>query len=105
MINTTIKVVSSDGKHSSEETVIVQSAGDMDMEEDVTSHKNACSALLSNVEHAVEVTLERIQDEIDKENPDKEPPMSKEERTKMAAEVLEQTLHEAAEKRKKEEKQ
>lgn len=69
MINTTIKVVSSDGKHSSEETVIVQSAGDMDMEEDVTSHKNACSALLSNVEHAVEVTLERIQDQIEDERP------------------------------------
>ena len=79
MINTTIKVVSSDGKHSSEETVIVQSAGDMDMEEDVTSHKNACSALLSNVEHAVEVTLERIQDEIDRENPKKQEQEAKEE--------------------------
>lgn len=81
MINTTIKVVSSDGKHSAEETVIVQSAGDMDMEEDVTAHKNACSALLSNVEHAVEVTLERIQDQIDEEKP-KEPEQAPEQEKK-----------------------
>ena len=102
MINTTITVASSDGSHRSEETVIVQSAGDMDMEEDVSSHRNACSAMLGSVEHAVQVTLERIQDEIDKENPDREPPMTVEERKKMAAEILEQTLHEAAEERKAE---
>lgn len=69
MINTTIKIVSSDGKHSSEETVIVQSAGDMDMEQDVESHKGACVSMLNSVEHAVEVTLERIQDQIDDEKP------------------------------------
>jgi hypothetical protein len=69
MINTTVKVVSTDGAHSAEETVIVQSAGDMDMEGDVNAHKNSFSAMIGSVEHAVEVTLERIQDQIEDERP------------------------------------
>ena len=65
MINTTIKVVSSDGRRSSEETIIFQSAGKIAIEDDRKNHISAIP--LDNVQYAVEVTLDNILDEIEDE--------------------------------------
>ena len=65
MINTTIKVVSSDGCHSSEEVIIFQSAGQVSLKDDKDNHVNAIP--LDNVQYAVEVTLDNILDQIEAE--------------------------------------
>lgn len=62
MIKTTITVSSTNGNRTSTEEVIVQSAGDISIDEDVSSHRNGIS--LDNIEHAIDVTIESIQEEI-----------------------------------------
>lgn len=65
MINTTIKVVSSDGIHSSEEVIIIQSAGAIGIDDDRNNHVN--SIPLDNIQYAVKVTLDNILDVIENE--------------------------------------
>lgn len=65
MINTTIKVVSSDGNRSSEEVIILQSAGAMELEPDRENHINSLN--LDNVQYAVKVTIDNVLDEIEQE--------------------------------------
>lgn len=65
MINTTIKVTSSDGRRSSEEVVVLQSAGTISQEQDRQNHVNSIN--LDNVQYAVSVTLDNILDEIEAE--------------------------------------
>lgn len=65
MINTTITVVSSDGKHSSEEVIIIQSAGAVQIDDDRSNHVN--SIPLDNVQYAVKVTIDNILDTIEDE--------------------------------------
>lgn len=65
MINTTIRVVSSDGVRSSEEVIITQSAGAVGIDEDRQNHINSIS--LDNIQHAVEVTIDNILDAIEDE--------------------------------------
>lgn len=65
MINTTIKVVSSDGIHSSEETVVMQSAGSVSSNDDRQNHVN--SFPIDNIQYAIKVTIDGILDDIDDE--------------------------------------
>ena len=65
MINTTITVVSSDGKHSSEEVIIMQSAGAIGIDDDRNNHVN--SIPLDNVQYAIKVTLDNILDIVEDE--------------------------------------
>ena len=65
MINTTIKVVSSDGCRSSEEVIIFQSAGQVSLKDDKDNHINAIP--LDNVQYAVKVTLDNILEQIEAE--------------------------------------
>lgn len=65
MINTTVKVVSSDGIRSSEEVIIIQSAGSISIDEDRQNHVN--SFPIDNVQYAVKVTLDNILDEAEDE--------------------------------------